>query len=190
MIHIHCKGCVSDPLLVERYLKDDLGVPQEQIQLLLGSEHASSEDPSFPSRVNITNTLLGLVGNPLILDGDNIIVYFAGHGSSYSPSDYSAETLIPIPMTRVFIQKMDPLRPSAPSTEILSMPVDYGSPTSAIERSMQSSSRSLVARVTELPSFSIAAILVAIRAISHRPAHIRFPPATARLSQTYAPHGR
>lgn len=82
------QGCVSDALLVERYLKDDLGVPQERIQLLLGSEHASSEDPSFPSRVNITNTLLGLVGNPLILDGDNIIVYFAGHGSSYSPSDY------------------------------------------------------------------------------------------------------
>ncbi len=62
------------------------------------------------------------------------------------------------------------------------MPVDYGSPTSAIERSMQSSSRSLVTRVTELPSFSIAAILVAIRAISHRPAHVRFPRYRAPLS--------
>ncbi len=82
------QGCVSDALLVERYLKDDLGVLQERIQLLLGSEHASSEDRSFLSRLNIINTLLGLISNPLILAGDNIIIYFAGHGSSYSPSDY------------------------------------------------------------------------------------------------------
>ncbi|KAK0454202.1 uncharacterized protein EV420DRAFT_1250648, partial [Desarmillaria tabescens] len=82
------RGCVSDALLVERYLKEDLGVPQERIQLLLGSQHASSEDPSFPSRANIISTLLSLIDNPQIEFSDNIIIYFSGHGSSYSPSDY------------------------------------------------------------------------------------------------------
>ncbi|KAK0439132.1 caspase domain-containing protein [Armillaria borealis] len=82
------RGCVSDALLVEEYLKQDLGVPQEQIQLLLGSEHASTTDPSLPTRVNIVKTLLGLVSNPLICNGDNIIIYFSGHGSSYSSGDY------------------------------------------------------------------------------------------------------
>ncbi|KAK0213817.1 caspase domain-containing protein [Armillaria fumosa] len=82
------RGCVSDALLVEEYLKLDLGVPQEQIRLLLGSEHASTTDPSFPTRVNIVKTLLDLVSNPLIRNGDNIIIYFSGHGSSYSSSDY------------------------------------------------------------------------------------------------------
>ncbi|KAK0186415.1 caspase domain-containing protein [Armillaria mellea] len=82
------RGCVSDALLVEEYLKKDLGVPQEQIQLLLGSEHAPTTDPFFPTRVNIIKTLLDLVGNPLIRNGDNIIIYFSGHGSSYSSSDY------------------------------------------------------------------------------------------------------
>ncbi|SJL08892.1 uncharacterized protein ARMOST_12264 [Armillaria ostoyae] len=82
------RGCVSDALLVEEYLKQDLGVPQEQIQLLLGSEHASTTDPSFPTRANIVKTLLDLVSNPLIRNGDNIIIYFSGHGSSYSSGDY------------------------------------------------------------------------------------------------------
>ncbi|KAG7442012.1 uncharacterized protein BT62DRAFT_955400 [Guyanagaster necrorhizus] len=77
------QGCVSDATSMEKYLKEDLGVPQERIQLLLGSEHSSSEDPSFPSRVNIVNTLLGLIDNPQIEVGDNIVIYFSGHGSGY-----------------------------------------------------------------------------------------------------------
>ncbi|KAK0439290.1 caspase domain-containing protein [Desarmillaria tabescens] len=82
------RGCVSDALLVAEYLQEDVGVPQEQIQLLLGSEHASCEDPSYPSRVNIIKALLGLISNPSILPGDNIIIYFSGHGAGYSSSDY------------------------------------------------------------------------------------------------------
>ncbi|KAK0213452.1 caspase domain-containing protein [Desarmillaria ectypa] len=82
------RGCVSDALLVKRYLKEDLGIPQERMQLLLGSQHASPEDPSFPSRANIINTLLSLVNNPQVKNGDNIIFYFSGHGSGYFPSDY------------------------------------------------------------------------------------------------------
>ncbi len=63
-------------------------MPQERIQLLLGSQGASSEDPSFPSRTNIVDTLLSLVDNPQIEVGDKIIIYFAGHGSGYSPNEY------------------------------------------------------------------------------------------------------
>ncbi|SJL16870.1 uncharacterized protein ARMOST_20400 [Armillaria ostoyae] len=82
------RGCVSDALLVEKYLREDIGIPQERIQLLLGSQDVSSEDPSFPSHTNIVNTLLSLVDNPQIEVGDNIIIYFSGHGSGYSPKDY------------------------------------------------------------------------------------------------------
>ncbi|PBK64311.1 hypothetical protein ARMSODRAFT_962149 [Armillaria solidipes] len=82
------RGCVSDALLVEKYLKEEIGVPQDRIQRLLGSQGASVEDLSFPSRTNIVSTLLSLVDNPQIEVGDNIIIYFSGHGSGYSPKDY------------------------------------------------------------------------------------------------------
>ncbi|KAK0470893.1 hypothetical protein IW261DRAFT_1305246, partial [Armillaria novae-zelandiae] len=82
------RGCVSDALLVEEYLKEEICVPQERIQRLLGSLDTSSEDPSFPSRTNIVDTLLGLVDNPQIEIGDHIIIYFAGHGSGYYPNEY------------------------------------------------------------------------------------------------------
>ncbi len=84
------RGCVSDARLSERYLSDDLCVPRERIQLLLGSrEHDDPDDPMYPSRAHITSTLLGLIDNPHIEKGDNIIIYYAGHGSSYHCSDYS-----------------------------------------------------------------------------------------------------
>ncbi|KAK0475671.1 caspase domain-containing protein [Armillaria luteobubalina] len=82
------RGCVSDALLMEKYLKEEIGVPQERIQLLVGSQDTSSEDPSFPSRTNIVETLLSLVDNPQIEVGDNIIIYFSGHGSGYLPNEY------------------------------------------------------------------------------------------------------
>ncbi|PBK64285.1 hypothetical protein ARMSODRAFT_1007164 [Armillaria solidipes] len=82
------RGCVSDAMLVEKYLTEEIGVPQERIQRLLGSQDTSSDDPSFPSRTNIVNTLLSLVDNPHIEVGDKIIIYFSGHGSGYSPNDY------------------------------------------------------------------------------------------------------
>ncbi|KAK0207482.1 hypothetical protein IW262DRAFT_1282051, partial [Armillaria fumosa] len=78
------RGCVSDARLSGRYLSDDLYVPRERIQLLLGHrEHDDPEDPMYPSRAHITTTLLSLVDNPDIEKGDNIIIYYAGHGSSY-----------------------------------------------------------------------------------------------------------
>ncbi|SJL18547.1 uncharacterized protein ARMOST_22141 [Armillaria ostoyae] len=81
------RGCVSDARLMEKYLTEDLGVPNNHIQLLLGSEeHSSPDDPMNPSRANI-HALLSLATNAEIKDGDIIIIYFAGHGSSYSTPD-------------------------------------------------------------------------------------------------------
>ncbi len=40
------RGCVSDALLVEKYLMEEIGVTQERIQGLLGSQDTSSDGPS------------------------------------------------------------------------------------------------------------------------------------------------
>ncbi|KAK0432291.1 peptidase C14, caspase domain-containing protein, partial [Armillaria borealis] len=78
------KGCVSDARLMEKYLTEDLSVPRNCIQLLLGStEHTSPADPMNPSRANIIDALLSITDNPEILYGDNIIIYYSGHGSCY-----------------------------------------------------------------------------------------------------------
>ncbi|PBK64974.1 hypothetical protein ARMSODRAFT_940725 [Armillaria solidipes] len=69
---------------MERYLTEDLGVPGNRIQLLVGSkEHTFPDDPVCPSRSHIVGALLSLISNPEIAHGDNIIIYYAGHGSRY-----------------------------------------------------------------------------------------------------------
>ncbi|PBK64976.1 hypothetical protein ARMSODRAFT_449442 [Armillaria solidipes] len=69
---------------MEKYLTEDLGVPSNRIQLLVGSkEHTSLEDPMNPSRAHIVGALLSLITNPEIAHGDNIIIYYSGHGSYY-----------------------------------------------------------------------------------------------------------
>ncbi|KAK0439131.1 caspase domain-containing protein [Armillaria borealis] len=104
-------GCVADALLMKGYLEKDLRVPSDRIQLLLGmkllqyaeksdnhlrvrprslqQKRTSCNDPSYPSRQNITKTLCSLINNPNIKKGDNIVIYFAGHGSSYGCSQCS-----------------------------------------------------------------------------------------------------
>ncbi|SJL12641.1 uncharacterized protein ARMOST_16070 [Armillaria ostoyae] len=61
-------GGVSDAKSMEKYLIEDLG--------------------TSPTRANIFKTLYNLVDNPDIKRGDNIIVYFAGHGSRYAAEEY------------------------------------------------------------------------------------------------------
>ncbi|KAK0219281.1 peptidase C14, caspase domain-containing protein, partial [Armillaria nabsnona] len=79
-------GCVPDVRLMERYLTEDLGIPSDRIQLLVASdEHASPEDPMTPSRAHIVSALLSIIANPGIAYGDNIIIYYSGHGSYYPP---------------------------------------------------------------------------------------------------------
>ncbi|KAK0207490.1 hypothetical protein IW262DRAFT_1419815 [Armillaria fumosa] len=69
---------------MDRYLTENLGVPSNRIQILLGSkEYTSPDDPMYPSRIHIIDALLSLVTNPEIEHGDNIIIYYAEHGSRY-----------------------------------------------------------------------------------------------------------
>ncbi|PBK87167.1 hypothetical protein ARMGADRAFT_1066221 [Armillaria gallica] len=79
------RGCVSDALLVEKYLKEEIGIPQGRIQRLLGSQGTPSEDPSFPSRTSIVDTLLSLVDNHQIEVGDTVLfrpyLHVTGHSS-------------------------------------------------------------------------------------------------------------
>ncbi|KAK0440950.1 uncharacterized protein EV420DRAFT_1127745 [Desarmillaria tabescens] len=86
-------GCVSDALEVNDYLLNDLGVPKDRIQLLLGpsGKHCARCLPveySNPTRANIISTLCDLVTNPKIEKDDSIIIYFAGHGSCYNHFHY------------------------------------------------------------------------------------------------------
>ncbi|PBK95049.1 hypothetical protein ARMGADRAFT_1163753 [Armillaria gallica] len=97
------RGCVPDARLMEKYLTEDLGVPSDRIQLLLRSkERTYLKDPIYPSRAHIVGALLSIITNPEIAYGDNIIIYYSGHGSYYPPhteedshTDYT-ETLCPI----------------------------------------------------------------------------------------------
>ncbi|KAK0213448.1 caspase domain-containing protein [Desarmillaria ectypa] len=100
------RGCVNDALLMKKFLIEDLSVPKRRIQSLLGSKaYATSNSPSIPTRANIIQTLTGLIYNSEIENGDNILVYFSGHGSVYSCKDYcgksapTIEALCPIDRT-------------------------------------------------------------------------------------------
>ncbi len=66
------------------YLEEDLKVPRARIQLLLGGYNTPSHYHLLPSRNNITNVLCSLIKNPEIRKGDNIVIFYAGHGSSYA----------------------------------------------------------------------------------------------------------
>ncbi|KAK0227267.1 caspase domain-containing protein [Armillaria nabsnona] len=100
------RGCVNDALLMERFLVEDLGVPKCRIQSLLGSKtQVAPSDPSIPTRSNIIQTLTSLIYNSEIEHGDNIVIYFSGHGSVYSCEEYcgkgagTIEALCPIDRT-------------------------------------------------------------------------------------------
>lgn len=73
------------------YLLKDLGVPEDRLQLLLGPNEHMSRTYDIPSRSNIIGRLLSLITNPDIMNGDNIIIYFSGHGSNYSWFDYYSQ---------------------------------------------------------------------------------------------------
>ncbi|KAK0452744.1 uncharacterized protein EV420DRAFT_1558223 [Desarmillaria tabescens] len=74
---------------MEKFLTEHLGVPKIRVRRLIGTQaNTFPDDPSIPSRVNIIRTLLSVMTNPQIEYGDNIIVYYSGHGSHYSCSEY------------------------------------------------------------------------------------------------------
>ncbi|KAK0224033.1 hypothetical protein IW262DRAFT_1268602, partial [Armillaria fumosa] len=83
-------GCVADTLTMEKYLVDDLLVPRERIQQLLGSAcygDTSTDVSSIPSHANVISLLHSLIMNPDIKCGDPIIIFFSGHCSCYPLSD-------------------------------------------------------------------------------------------------------
>ncbi|SJL01002.1 uncharacterized protein ARMOST_04316 [Armillaria ostoyae] len=84
--HSRLRGCVSDTLLIKRFFTDDLGMPEGRIQCLLGPNNPTPGDPKLtptPSHANIVDMLYSLVHSPEIDQNDNIIIYYAGHGSIY-----------------------------------------------------------------------------------------------------------
>ncbi len=67
---------------MKEYLVDDLGMSEERIQCLLGSEDPTPDDPLTPSRDNIVRMLYSFVDNQEINSGDISLIYFAGYGAS------------------------------------------------------------------------------------------------------------
>ncbi|KAJ7464428.1 caspase domain-containing protein [Mycena latifolia] len=70
-------GCINDALLVMRFIATYLNVPPDHIVLLRDAE-----------RDTIVNALYDLRDNQKIQRGDNILIHYSGHGSSYSAKDY------------------------------------------------------------------------------------------------------
>ncbi|KAK0231792.1 hypothetical protein EDD85DRAFT_848685 [Armillaria nabsnona] len=93
--HKRLHGCVSDARSIQKYLNEDLGVPSDHIlQCLLGDHE--TPPTSRPTHANIISALYGLVDNPAITNGDNILVYFAGAGARYDAKEYFREGVNPI----------------------------------------------------------------------------------------------
>ncbi len=94
--------------MVVKYLTDDLHVPENHIQLLLSTDikectvpgnkpvspccdfavELTDEGISKPTRANIIETILSLSTNTDIQHGGNILIYFAGHGTTYKCAQY------------------------------------------------------------------------------------------------------
>ncbi|PBK72053.1 hypothetical protein ARMSODRAFT_851668, partial [Armillaria solidipes] len=76
-------NCVSDALKMKKFLIDKLKVPEHRIQCLLGSNNPTPGSPMTPSRANIVKVLYRLIDNVQIKSSDKIVIYYAGHVSSY-----------------------------------------------------------------------------------------------------------
>ena len=76
-------GAAADAEAVHEYLCDNLGVPKENITILLDTE---------ATKRRIIDELRGLQGNAKIKYGDPIMVYFAGHGTeAHPPSEWQSQ---------------------------------------------------------------------------------------------------
>ncbi len=83
-------GAFRDAKMMLKYFIEDLGVPHTRIQCLLAPRSIKKgEAANFkrPTRANIIHALYSLVTNKAIEPGDNIVVYFSGHGSCYPISE-------------------------------------------------------------------------------------------------------
>ncbi|PBK70876.1 hypothetical protein ARMSODRAFT_1017652 [Armillaria solidipes] len=82
------------------FLMTGLHVPSDRIQLLLGSHGpATCLDHTFerilkPTRTQIVESLSSLANNGAIDSGDQIMVFYSGHGTSYRCNDDFTTTKI------------------------------------------------------------------------------------------------
>ena len=86
----HLNGAVNDARSMYDYLRQDLGVPESNIKLLLQPLNSNTDlsAPNCPTRANILDTIYThLRDNTMVAYGDNIFIYFAGHGSFYHAID-------------------------------------------------------------------------------------------------------
>ncbi|PPQ96528.1 hypothetical protein CVT26_010456 [Gymnopilus dilepis] len=74
-------GCINDAALIRRHIMDYLGVPTDHITFLTDA-----------SRTQIVNAFYDLRDSTRIQKGDNVLVHFSGHGSSYDPREYFTST--------------------------------------------------------------------------------------------------
>ncbi len=68
---------------MKNFLIDKLKVPEHRVQCLLGSKNPIPGSPIPPSRTNIVDVLHSLIDNIQINSSDKIVIYYAGHVSSY-----------------------------------------------------------------------------------------------------------
>ncbi|SJL12917.1 uncharacterized protein ARMOST_16350 [Armillaria ostoyae] len=96
---------------MEKYLVEDLGVPRDRIQRLLGPMGQKTADNSIsPTRANITRTLYSLIDNPDIMRGYNIIIYFAGNGTLYDAEEYYRNRVPPeVSIASISDREIDPI---------------------------------------------------------------------------------
>ncbi len=106
------------------FLVHDLGMSEGHIKCLL-STSPDIQNPFLgteerhiivdsPIREHIIDKLLSLSTSPEIQYGDNIIIYFAGHGSSYKCSDYYIEGSI---SAEGYIEVLCPMNRTASGTD-------------------------------------------------------------------------
>ncbi|KAK0230273.1 caspase domain-containing protein [Armillaria fumosa] len=96
-------GAFRDAKMMLQYFIEDLGVPHTRIQCLLAPcsvEKSEAANFKHPTRANIIYALYSLVNNKAIETGDNIVVYFAGHGSCYPLPDQQGSTQCLCPVDR------------------------------------------------------------------------------------------
>ncbi|KAK0207720.1 caspase domain-containing protein [Armillaria fumosa] len=105
------RGCVSDATNFFYFLTRNMGVPPDRINLLLGTDNTTSQLLSgvkytSATRANIVDTLLRLSTNSQIQYGDNILIYFAGHGAVYYCRNHGA---YPFPANQGTIEAICPM---------------------------------------------------------------------------------
>ena len=81
------KSAVADAVAITEYFINHLSVPPGNITKLLarhGDEESVRSSADYPTRKNILSKLWSLHQDPRIRYGDTIVIFYAGHGSSYN----------------------------------------------------------------------------------------------------------